>query len=351
MIHLMGFFKAFGLGSFSALSLPISRTSGIWWLIACLLLITALIFRWTVADYWWLPGAVAVLVSQVLIVQYWQDAKFGTLANGILLIACITGFAHHQLESKIHKERSLLIAAQKSLPTLRISDDLPGPVQKWLEFSGVDALQTVQTVYLTQKVRMKSKPGQSGWHQGTADQYFTLDPPAFHWAVELSLNPVLSLSGRDQFSRGQGDMLIKAASILPMVSVRNIPKLNQASMQRYLAEIVWFPWAVQSPNITWTAIDENTVQATMSYQGMSGSGTFSFAGSGEFIRFTALRYKEVDDTAEPVEWIIETRETKKINGINVPVKLSVSWRLEEGIWTWLELEITGLEYNSRIEVK
>lgn len=345
LIHLMGFFKAFELGSFPALTLPISRISGIWWLLAGLLFIAAVILRWVAPDYWWLPGMGAVLVSQVLIIQYWQDAKFGTVANAILLIASITGYAHHQLALKIQKERSQLLAVQERLSAPQIPDELPDPVKKWLKYTGIEDRQPVQTVYLTQQVRMKSKPGQSGWYQGNADQYFTLDPPAFHWAVEIALNPIISLSGRDQFSKGQGDMLIKAGSVIPIVSVSNIPKLNQASMQRYLAEIVWFPWAVRSPCISWTSVDDHTAQATMSYQGMTGSGTFTFSDQGEFKRFTAMRYKDVDDNAEPLEWIIDVLESKTMNGIRVPVKMSVSWRIDHELWTWLELEITGIHYD------
>ena len=44
-------------------------------------------------------------------------------------------------------------------------------------------------------------------------------------------------------------------------------------------------------------------------------------------------------------WIINAIDHKTINGIKIPAKLEVSWRLEEGVWTWLKLEITDIRYN------
>jgi hypothetical protein len=34
-----------------------------------------------------------------------------------------------------------------------------------------------------------------------------------------------------------------------------------------------------------------------------------------------------------------------MNGVKIPVKLTATWKLDEGDWTWLKLEITEIKYN------
>ena len=40
-----------------------------------------------------------------------------------------------------------------------------------------------------------------------------------------------------------------------------------------------------------------------------------------------------------------------MNGINIPVKLDVSWKLGSMDWTWLKLDIVEIEYNKTKEKK
>lgn len=89
LIHLMGFAKAFNLADIEALALPISKTAGLFWLIACLLMLataSAYLFK----NSWWITLAIiAAVLSQLLIILSWQDAKYGTIANLIILIAIL----------------------------------------------------------------------------------------------------------------------------------------------------------------------------------------------------------------------------------------------------------------------
>jgi len=39
--------------------------------------------------HWWLMGFLAVIHSQILIFYSWKDAKYGTVANIIILVVAI----------------------------------------------------------------------------------------------------------------------------------------------------------------------------------------------------------------------------------------------------------------------
>lgn len=84
LIHLMGLAKAFGLAELAELTQPISRPVGLLWLAAALLLL-ATAGVWIIRPRWFVPLAlVALVVSQVVIILSWRDARFGTIGNLIL---------------------------------------------------------------------------------------------------------------------------------------------------------------------------------------------------------------------------------------------------------------------------
>jgi hypothetical protein len=349
MIHLFGFLKAFGISEFDAISQPISRSCGLIWLAAFCLFMAAAIAYLNEYDYWWIIGLLAVLVSQFLIIVYWSDAKYGTILNVIILVASILACSSFSFKKAIVDETSRMLTNGETSPAAVISEemmsDLPDIVQKWLNDSGIVGKETISHVYIEQSAQMLMKPEQTDWYNATAKQYFTVEPPAFNWSVSLQMNPFMYVVGRDKFVDGNGEMIIKLFSLIPVVNAKENEKIDQATLQRYLAEIVWFPSAALSPYITWAPIDDRSVKATMMYKGTEGSGIFHFDEQGSFEKFTAMRYAEIDEKSEPKLWTVTATRSEIRNGVKVPVELSAKWKLDGADWTWLKLKITDIEYG------
>ncbi|WP_417371570.1 DUF6920 family protein [Gelidibacter japonicus] len=348
LIHLLGFFKAFGLSEISPISQPISKTHGLIWLLTSLLFVSTSILILIRDEYWWLSGFLALIISQILIIIYWFDAKFGTLANVIISVAIIIGYSRVNFRNTINSERKTLFENLNRQPPKIIDEEvligLPIIIQKWLANSGILGKQTISNVYLAQELKLKMKPEQSDWYSGRAEQYFTIEPPAFNWSVQMEISPALNVAGRDRFEDGKGEMIIKLLSLIPVAKAKNDQKVNQATLQRYMAEIVWFPSAALSQYITWEPIDDFSARATMEYKGTKGSGDFHFDSDGNFKKFVAMRYKDAN-AIKPVEWSVIATKTEEQNGIKIPVECEASWELENGKWTWLTLKITDLRYN------
>jgi len=91
-IHSMGFIKAFRIADLSQLVQPIRKSNGLLWLIACLLFISAAILFSTGRQSWWIFSILALVISQYLIVNDWNDAKMGTIANVVILLITTIGF-------------------------------------------------------------------------------------------------------------------------------------------------------------------------------------------------------------------------------------------------------------------
>lgn len=348
MIHLLGFLKAFGISDFDGIAQPVSKTFGIAWLVNFILfaVIAALIIA--KSSHWWILGIIGVVLSQFLIINFWSDAKFGTLANVIILLAVLLAYSSFSFKNTIQEERNTLFKnSQLTHPKTVTKEDLtglPSIVQKWLNSSGVIGKELTANVHLDQELQLKMKPEQTTWNQGEAEQCFTVHPPAFNWSISTQMNSILKVGGRDKFVDGKGEMTIKLFSLIPVGAAKDHPNVNQASLQRYLAEIVWFPSAALSPYIQWDTVDAYSAKATMEVKGTKGSGVFHFDEQGNFKEFVAMRYKDVEDS-KPTKWTVSATKTELRNGIKIPVECEASWELEQGKWTWLKLSITDIQYN------
>lgn len=351
-IHSFGFFKGFGIFEFEIITKDVSKLFGLIWLFTSLTFIGSAVLLLANNNNWWLICLVSIIVSQFLIFNYWHDTKFATIINIILLTIVFVSYSAQSFKNMVSDEINTLYSEQVTT----VQDwkngerygNLPEPVRKWLKKSGAIKVNNIESVYLKQNIEMKLSPEQKDWTSAKAQQHFTTNPPAFIWSVDLTMYGVANVAGRDKFYNGNGEMLIKLLSIIPVADAKENAKTDQASLQRYLSEIVWFPTAALSDYIEWESIDSYSAKGTLEYNGTSGSGIFLFDENGDFKSFTADRYKDIEDE-EPKKWIVRANRIEQINGIRIPVECEVKWELDAVDWTWLKLEISEIEYNKVIE--
>jgi len=72
---------------------------------------------------------------------------------------------------------------------------------------------------------------------------------------------------------------------------------------------------------------------------------FIFTKNGELKSFEAERYYGAGEDAQKERWLVEALSYKEFEGITVLNKSKVTWKLPNGDFNWLNLEITKLEYN------
>ncbi len=351
LIHTMGFITAFQLAKFDQLTHQISKPVGLLWSLTTILFLFAAIAYILGKEFWPIAALIAVVISQLLIIFFWKDAKFGTLANIIILIASITSYGHFQFKNRVQAEVSEIFETQvhkevKSGANKSI-EDLPPIIQKWIETSGISSRPRITTVRLKQKGEMKTKLN-GNWMLFTAEQYFNIPDPAFLWSTKVNVMPLIYMDGRDKLKNGKGEMLIKLLSLFPVVNEGNNEKIDSGSMQRYLAEMCWFPSMATENYISWEVLGINVAKATLTLTGKKVSGIFTFSEEGDFVSFETLRYFGGGPKAELETWFIEATDYKSFEGIRIPNKCKVTWKLKEGDFNWLNLEVTDLDYN-RIE--
>lgn len=348
LIHLMGYTKSVDPMAISQLTQNIPQLAGYIWLFAAVLFgFTAITFIFK-REWWSVPALVGVLISQILIILVWQDAKFGTLANILILIVAISSLTTWKFSLQMKKESVEVLGQNVADRGVMVSEemlkDLPLPVQSWLRSSGIIGKEVVNTVYLKQVGQMRLGPKRE-WMKSEALQYFSTQRPAFIWAAQMRMKGLLKVVVRDLFMNGRGEMQVKTALPVPILDVVNNSKLDEGTLQRYLGETVWFPSAVISPLIEWEEIDAHSARAKMEYNDLKGEGVFYFAENGDFSKFVAKRYKDVDAKAKKLDWIVEAKEIREVNGVRIPTKIEASWALEEGLFTWYKFEVVEVGYN------
>lgn len=346
-IHLMGFAKAFYLTDIRQQVLGISKPVGSLWLIGFLLFIVSLVLYIT-NKKWFYIGFLAIVLSQILIIIAWQDAKFGTVVNIVILLVGLSAFGNDQFQNMVNSEIVKLLDIDEIQDSKIITENdleaLPYIVRKWLSTSGVIGHEKTETVYLEQRGQMKTSP-EGKWMSFKAKQHFNINDASFLWNTIVKAMPLVNMIGRDKLVDGEGEMLIKIAGLIPVVNEKENPKINSGAMIRFLSEMCWFPSAGLSDYISWHEMDDNRAKAILTYQDKSVSGIFSFTEDGDLLSFEADRYYGGSIDAKEEKWLIQIEDYKIFNGIKIPYKSTVTWKLDTGYFHWLTVEITDIKLN------
>lgn len=356
IIHLIGFTKEWKLGPagghFSKTLFPFtesgSRVAGLLWLTACISMMAAAYLYFQKNEWYWLSAVVGLVVSQTLIIIYWHDAKYGTIVNLILACTVIVGAGIMKYHKQVRHEIKSIISRPAESRLLSGKDiiDLPAPVQRWLSRSGVIGTTAPKYVHVKQRGMMKTKP-EAEWMPFSAEQYFTIQEPAFIWDATMTAW-IIPIAGRDKFIDGHGNMLIKPLYIYEMANSSGA-QIDQGTLLRYLAEMTWFPQAATSKYLTWEPIDDTNAKVTISYKGLSATGTFKFDKNGDVIGFEAMRYGDLNGEYRKELWSIETTNHRVFHGIRTGATSQVTWKLKEGDFLWLKLDITDINYVGEIK--
>ncbi|WP_439152283.1 DUF6920 family protein [Winogradskyella sp.] len=346
IIHLKGFIDAFFTSGVNQQVLGISKPVGAVWLITFVLFIFSVI-QYLTDKNWFYIAFIAVILSQILIIMNWDEAKYGSIINIVIFVIGLVAYGAYNFDTSVKAETSELlygVPESSNLISRNENYDIPEIVKKWIENSYINDTKEIASVSLKQKGEMRTKPN-GKWMPFEANQYFNVLDPSFIWITKVRAAPFINLCGRDKLIEGKGEMLIKLVSLIPVVNEKENFKINQGAMLRYLAEICWFPSAALNNYITWSSINNRSAKATFTYDNQSVSGVFSFNNDGDFISFEAQRYYGGNENSKLKTWCIEALDYKTFNGIRIPHKNKVTWKLENEYFHWLSLEIKEINYN------
>ena len=155
---------------------------------------------------------------------------------------------------------------------------------------------------------------------------------------------VLPVEGCDRYLDGRGHMLITFGGLVSLVDARG-PKIDQGTLLRFLGELVWTPSGALSPTIRWEEVDETRARATMDFGGVSASGVFEFDALGRHVSMQASRYMGGGEQAMLADWHVRSTEWRRFEGVEVPSKGEVLWKLPDGDFSYYQWQITEVSFD------
>ncbi|MEQ1585650.1 MAG: DUF6544 family protein [Cyclobacteriaceae bacterium] len=351
LIHLMGFAKAFGLAQISQLTKEISQPTGVVWLVATLLFIATSVLFLLTKDAWWSVALISVLLSQVLVILYWQDAKYGTIANVIILLIAVPVWAQWRFENQYKKEVVENLHYSNSLAepilTHEAISQLPDPVQRYIVYSGAINKPVIKNFRIEFDGQIRSDE-KSEWMPFTTDQHNFIDQPIRLFFMKATMKG-LPVFGYHSFKNGIAVMDIRLLSLFKVQ--------YQAGKEMDIAETVtWFndlclfaPAGLIDKRILWTAIDSLTSKATFTNKNISISALLYFNNKGELINFVSDdRYRIAsDEDRKVVRFSTPVKNYVEHNGRKYPAYGEAIWNLPEGDLIYGQFNTKEVEYNAK----
>lgn len=220
-------------------------------------------------------------------------------------------------------------------------DALPEPVRRYLEHCGVIGKTPVNSVRLKMLGSFRTSPDQSFFDM-QAEEYYTINPPSLIWLGDIKMAPMMTVAARDKYANGRGTMWIKLLSTFTIENAIG-EHMDNATLMRYLNEMVWFPTAYLGDNMAWEAINDSSARVSITDRGRTVSAEVFFNDKGEMINFKAPRFCSY--TKKDEIWTTPFRDYKEIDGLRIPTGGEGVWKLESGDYEYIRLDITNIEYN------
>jgi hypothetical protein len=346
LIHLMGFAKAFQYAEMKQLTIAISKPVGLIWLIATLLFVTTAILFLLKNDYWTIFAIGAVLISQIVIILSWHDAKFGTIANVIVLVASIIGYGTWSYYDKYQNDVKTSLHQNEYFQNSKLTEmdiqHLPEPVKKYIRCTGSIGKPKVNNfkIEFTGKIR---KNEQSKWMQFTSEQYNFMQIPTRLFFMKAVMKG-LPVAGYHRYKNGDASMDIRLLSLLK-VQYQDGDQMDKAETVTFFNDMCCMaPATLIDKRISWQEMGENVVKATFTNNGITITADLFFNEVGELVNFKSNdRYNADAGTILP--WATPLRNYKELNGYKLAGYAETIYTYPDRDLCYGTFEVSSIKYN------
>ena len=353
LIHLLGAAKAFGWADLPQLTQSISPSFGALWLGSALLFLATAVALFAWPRWWWGVGVCAVALSMVVIVSSWTDAKFGALANAVVLIGVVFGFLSQgpfSLRADYERDidRHLATGGWTSLVTDADLAPLPVPVQRYLRVAGVVGQPRVRNFRVRLHGRIRNRR-QDRWMPLAAEQHNVVDPPArlFYLTASMFAIPV---QGYHRYVDVAASMRVTAAALIPVVRSAGTDMTRSETVTLFSDMCVMAPATLIHADIAWEDVDARIARARFTNAGHTIHAELSFNDAGELIDFVSDdRSQASADGAimRRLRWSTPLSGYRTFGAVRLASRGEGRWHTPEGDYPYIELTIDEVRYNVR----
>lgn len=345
LIHCFGFAKAFTDADLSQLTSPISKPIGLVWLLAAILFVLAAVLFLFKLDFWSTIALLAVLLSQAVIIMGWQDAKWGTIANCLILIIAIIHWGNSRFEKSWRKDVEAQQERQQTAAadTLTQKDikHLPPPVQAYLRYVGVLDKPKVHSMRVGMNVEMREM-GKDFFH-AVSEQYNFFDEPTRLFFMKASMFG-LPVYGYHHYINGKAVMDIRFAGLFSVVKKAG-PVMDRAETVTLFNDMcLMAPATLIDKRIQWEMIDSTTVKAVFTNHSISIKAVLYFNEQGQLVNFVSNDRTEIN-TMQQIPFSTPVHGYKNIHGFNLFEKGDGVWTYPDGPFVYGKFTLKDIAYN------
>lgn len=353
LIHLLGVAKALGGAELPQLTQPISPGLGALWCVSTLLFLAAAVSLFIWPRGWWVIGAIAVVISMIVIVPSWTDAKVGALANAIVLVGIVFGFlSQGPFSLRAEYDRDLETHASAPAPPMPVTDadlaDLPSPVQRYLRAAGVVGQPRVRNFRVRLHGRIRN--GAEGrWMPFASNQYNVVNPPTRLFYLNASMFAI-PVQGYHRYVGSSASMRVKAAALVPVATAMGTEMTQSETVTLFNDMCLMAPATLIDRAIEWEAVNAHTVRARFTTAGHTVQAELSFNEAGELTNFVSDdRYQTSTDgtSMRKLRWSTPVAGYRTYGAVRLPAGGEGRWHEPEGEYAYIDLTIDDVQYNVR----
>lgn len=287
----------------------------------------------------------AIIISQIVIIASWPDAKFGTIANIIILTAAIFAWGSYHFENTFKKDVAANLQLSNALQNEMIVETdlllLPLPVQRYLKYVGVPNTAKLKNIHIVFEGQMRDKG--KAFFSFTAEQYNFFDDPARLFFMKAKMFGAM-VPGYHRYRNATATMNIRLFGLFPVIK-KSGKEMNTAQTVTLFNDMCLLaPASLINPNIKWQTVDDNTVKAVFTNKGISISATLYFNSKGQLINFISNDRIAVSDM-KSYPFSTPVHAYKNINGFNLMSEADAVWHYPEGEFTYGKFRLKDICYN------
>jgi hypothetical protein len=348
LIHLLGFIKAFGLQDVRALTMVISRPMGMLWLAAAVLFVAYGLLFTALYRYDWCVGLLAVILSQVLVVMFWKDARFGTMPNVLILVVALVGLGSYLLGNEFATQVKQDFRHNNSLPADLLTEQdiahLPATVQEYLRHTKSVGQPKVRNFRAEFTGVMRGGPEEDDMPLHSVQYNFYQDPSRYFYMTATRKG--LPISALHIYQHRTATFRVKLLNWLKVVDASG-EQMNQGETVTLLNDMCFIaPATLIDPRISWEPVNDSTTTAIFHNGNISVSAVLYFNAPGELVNFISKDRFETDGKKyNNYPWATPVEDYKMMNGYLLPSKARLIYQRPGGDFTYGEFVYKSVRYN------
>ena len=344
LIHFMGFAKAYSYGNITQLTKDISKPNGLLWFLVAILFVVATVLFLLKKESWPYIAIVAAVISQILIIAVWKDAKFGSIVNVIVVLAAISAWSSQQFESTFIKDvKSHLLKTNNIKTDLLTEADiqpLPFPVQKYMRYCGVVNKPKVKNVKIIFDGEMRDKG--KDFFKFNSVQYNFFDEPTRLFFMKAKMYGT-TVPGYHCYQNATATMQIKLLGLFNVVNLKGTEMNKAETVTLFNDMCLMAPASLIDKRIEWTSSDSLSAKAIFTNGINKISATLYFNEQGQLINFISDDRYAID--MKQYRFSTPVKEYTQMNGRNMWKYGETIWHYPDGEFVYGKFTLKSIEYN------